>query len=585
MSKSFLVILTSFFTVFTLYVKIRYVDTELRQFIFPLLAYGLIVYGSIFFEKKHYIKTISLITFALCSIFFIVMQTNQVVPFTGKDYLIYVAFSISVANILTLTKQIFEGGKTYWIFAVVLLISLFPIILLWAYYFSSGAWLSVESCMAIFQTNPYEAENYVRDHINLIGIIGVIIIIAYVKGIFDVMKNLTLRKLSGKLSCALIVFILLNIGLAIRTRENIVTVIAYDTKAYATGYWEYAAGREERKKNLSQLIGQIKRGDDGVYVLVIGESVTRDHMGCYGYYRQNTPWMTSMLLSNGYVQFNKAWSCANDTVSALTYALTSKNQYNTEDLKDAVSIIDIANAVGYETVWLSNQVQYGLADTPITTIASEAKQQIWVHDKVGHLKDGRYLDLPDYYDERLIPAIDNIKLSSRMLIVIHLMGSHNSYKVRYPERYNIFTSGDKELDTDEYDNSILYTDNVLKGIYEKVTNIPDFKALLYFSDHGEGIDAHVGHDGNRYTSQMTRIPLTLYMSPKFIQQNDYKAYRIRNSAEHYVTNDLVFDTMIDLMNIDAGKYIHKENIIWDEKYDNNKSRFRTSYGKRVIEDE
>lgn len=468
---------------------------------------------------------------------------------------------------------------------MVLLLSLFPIILLWAYYFSSGAWLSVESCMAILQTNPSEAENYVRDHINLIGIIGVIIIIAYVKGIFDVMKNLTLRKLSGKLSCALIVFILLNIGLAIRTRENIVTVIAYDAKAYANGYWEYAAGREERKKNLSQLIGQIKRGDDGVYVLVIGESVTRDHMGCYGYYRQNTPWMTSMLSSNGYVQFNKAWSCANDTVSALTYALTSKNQYNTEDLKDAVSIIDIANAVGYETVWLSNQVQYGLADTPITTIASEAKQRIWVHDKVGHLKDGRYLDLPDYYDERLIPAIDNIKLSSRMLIVIHLMGSHNSYKVRYPERYNIFTSGDKELDTDEYDNSILYTDNVLKGIYEKVTNIPDFKALLYFSDHGEGIDAHVGHDGNRYTSQMTRIPLTLYMSPKFIQQNDYKAYRIRNSAEHYVTNDLVFDTMIDLMNIDAGKYIHKENIIWDEKYDNNKSRFRTSYGKRVIEDE
>lgn len=585
MSKSFLVILTSFFTVFTLYVKIRYVDTELRQFIFPLLAYGLIVYGSIFFEKKHYIKTISLITFALCSIFFIIMQTNQVVPFTGKDYLIYVAFSISVANILALLKQIFGGGKTYWIFEVVLLLSLFPIILLWAYYFSSGAWLSVESCMAILQTNPSEAENYVRDHINLIGIIGVIIIIAYVKGIFDVMKNLTLRKLSGKLSCALIVFILLNIGLAIRTRENIVTVIAYDAKAYANGYWEYAAGREERKKNLSQLIGQIKRGDDGVYVLVIGESVTRDHMGCYGYYRQNTPWMTSMLSSNGYVQFNKAWSCANDTVSALTYALTSKNQYNTEDLKDAVSIIDIANAVGYETVWLSNQVQYGLADTPITTIASEAKQQIWVHDKVGHLKDGRYLDLPDYYDERLIPAIDNIKLSSCMLIVIHLMGSHNSYKVRYPERYNIFTSGDKELDTDEYDNSILYTDNVLKGIYEKVTNIPDFKALLYFSDHGEGIDAHVGHDGNRYTSQMTRIPLTLYMSPKFIQQNDYKAYRIRNSAEHYVTNDLVFDTMIDLMNIDAGKYIHKENIIWDEKYDNNKSRFRTSYGKRAIEDE
>lgn len=268
----------------------------------------------------------------------------------------------------------------------------------------------------------------------------------------------------------------------------------------------------------------------------------------------------------------------------MTYALTSKNQYNTEDLKDAVSIIDIANAVGYETVWLSNQVQYGLADTPITTIASEAKQQIWVHDKVGHLKDGRYLDLPDYYDERLIPAIDNIKLSSRMLIVIHLMGSHNSYKMRYPERYNIFTSGDKELDTDEYDNSILYTDTVLSDLYEHVSKMADFKVLLYFSDHGEGIDAHVGHDSNRYTTQMTRIPMALCMSPKFMEEDNDRYLKIRNSAERYFTNDLVFDLMINLMNIDAGKYVNEENDILNDKYNNDRNRFKTSYGKREIKD-
>ena len=51
-----------------------------------------------------------------------------------------------------------------------------------------------------------------------------------------------------------------------------------------------------------------------------------------------------------------------------------------------MSIIDVANAAGYDTVWISNQVQYGLADTPITTIASEAKQQIWLHDKVWTFK-------------------------------------------------------------------------------------------------------------------------------------------------------------------------------------------------------
>lgn len=379
---------------------------------------------------------------------------------------------------------------------------------------------------------------------------------------------------------ALLVFAILNVALAFRTRENIVTVIAYDTKAYAASYRAYADAREERKKNLDKLAEQIKQGADGVYILVIGESATRDHMGCYGYFRPNTPWMSSMQSQAGYVLFVKAWSCANDTVSALTYALTSKSQYNMEELREAVSIVDVANAAGYDTVWLSNQVQYGFADTPITAIASEAKQQIWLHDKVGHLKDGRYLDLPDYYDEKLIPAMDDIRLSPRMLIVIHLMGSHNSYKVRYPKEYSRFTSDD--VDTDEYDNSIFYTDAVLENIYQKALGIPNFMTMLYFSDHGEGIDAHVGHDSNKYTAQMTRIPMMIYMSPKYMEQNTDKSRAIVNSSEKYFTNDLLFDTMVNLLNIDAGKYVDKRNVIFDDEYDNDADRFKTSYGKREI---
>lgn len=457
--------------------------------------------------------------------------------------------------------------------------------LLWAYYFSANAWLSVESCMAILQTNPSEAENYVSDHLSLFGILGLAIIVAYIGYILHLMRNLTLKPFSAKLTWMLVLFFILNVGLIFRTRENIVTTIAYDTKVYAAMYQDYANAREERKENLLQLVNQIKQGDDGIYVLVIGESATRDHMGCYGYSRGNTPWMSSMQSQKGYVQFDKAWSCANDTVSALTYALTSKNQYNSEKLKDAVSIIDVANAAGYDTVWVSNQVQYGLADTPITVIASEAKQQIWLHDKVGHLKDGRYLDIPDYYDEKIIPAMDNIKLSPRMLIVVHLMGSHNSYKVRYPEKYDVFKATDTDPSTNEYDNSILYTDAVLENIYKKVSQMPSFKTLLYFSDHGEGIDAHVGHDSNKYTAQMTRIPMMIYMSPAFIDQNTSTYNAIEKSSERYFTNDLIFDTMMGLMNIDAGKYVEEENIICNEKYDNRRIRFKTSYGKRDISDE
>lgn len=585
MSKKFLNLLALFFILPLIYMQFKYGGAEIKQYIFPLLSYGIIVYGSIFFEKKYYIKVVSVLLIAFCSIFVVIASTDQIMPFLEKDYLVYIAFAISVANLLILSKQIFGGGRAYLLFVIILFIILSPIILLWLYYLSANAWLSVESCMAILQTNPSEAENYISDHISYVAVFGLSIMIVYIGYMYRIIRRIKLKTLSRKMVWSLIFFTILNVAFAFRTRENIVTNIIYDTKIYAASYQEYANAREERKKNLECLGEQIKQGKDGVYILVIGESATRDHMGCYGYFRQNTPWMSSMQEQPGYVQLNKAWSCANDTVSALTYALTSKNQYNTEELKNAVSIIDVANAAGYDTVWLSNQVQYGLADTPITTIASEAKQQIWLHDKVGHLKDGRYLDLPDYYDEKLIPAMDNIRVSSRMLIVIHLMGSHNSYKVRYPDKYDFYKSEDISSDTNEYDNSIMYTDTVLKSIYEKALEMPDFKMMLYFSDHGEGIDAHVGHDSNKYTAQMTRIPMVICMSSKYMENEADKYNVIKNVSDKYFTNDLIFDVMLDLMSIEAGKYVDEKNIIFSEKYDNSVQRFKTSYGKREISEE
>ena len=250
----------------------------------------------------------------------------------------------------------------------------------------------------------------------------------------------------------------MNACLLYRCRENLVTNIIYDTWVYSRTYDEYLQARKERQEILKQLKGLNSSGKNGIYVLIIGESATRDHMGCYGYGRNTTPWLSSMKNDDKFTQFNNTWSCANDTVSALTYALTAKNQYNAIKLKEAVSMIEVANVAGYETVWLSNQVKYGLADTPITSIAADSKQQIWIRDRVGHLKDGRYLDLPEYYDEKIVKAIDSIHFTKRMLIVIHLMGSHNSYKLRYPNSYAVFNDNGSKSYIDFYDNSILYTD-------------------------------------------------------------------------------------------------------------------------------
>lgn len=56
-------------------------------------------------------------------------------------------------------------------------------------------------------------------------------------------------------------------------------------------------------------------------------------------------------------------------------------------------------------------------------------------------------------------------------------------------------------------------------------------------------------------------------------------------SDKYVTNDLIFDVMLDLMSIEAGEYVDEKNIIFSEKYDNTAQRFKTLYGKREISEE
>lgn len=122
-------------------------------------------------------------------------------------------------------------------------------------------------------------------------------------------------------------------------------------------------------------------------------------------------------------------------------------------LENAISILELAKAAGYHTAWISNQVQYSAWDTPITIIASEAEQQVWLNKNVGETTQ------TNFYDEKVLDGLQNIQIYDKMLIVIHLMGNHGSYSDRYPHSFDKFRGRGKQIDT--YDNSILYNDYVI----------------------------------------------------------------------------------------------------------------------------
>ncbi|WP_238524347.1 phosphoethanolamine transferase [Acidaminococcus intestini] len=297
----------------------------------------------------------------------------------------------------------------------------------------------------------------------------------------------------------------------------------------------------------------------GTYVLVIGESASRDHMHVYGYDRQTTPWMDKMAGCKGTTIFSYPYANYCQTILSLTYALSEKNQYNHIPLEEAYSIIDLAKAAGYDTYWISNQAGFSASDTPITIISSTAAHHTWINGRGASPSDSTYLD------GKLITELpDNVDRPS--FIVIHLMGSHSRYADRYPKSYSLFSGRGKFVDG--YDNSVRYVDSVLQGIFEKVHNYSNFQGFLYLPDHGEDPESGNAHSPDKFTFQMVRIPFLVYLSPKAIVNRPEIQKELQKHKDLPWTNDLAYNLLISLLGIQNAPYEERQwfyNLFWGAK--------------------
>lgn len=312
--------------------------------------------------------------------------------------------------------------------------------------------------------------------------------------------------------------------------------------------------------------GKTFSGQAGVYVLVIGESHNKNHMSAYGYRRDTTPWLNSMKNKDRTIIFQNVYACHVNTVPVLTYALTQKNQYNNVRLYNAISLVEACELAGFDTIWLSNQMKYGVYDSPITSIALRSKQQIWINSNIGE-RVGQ-----DFYDEELVKYLDAVKIRHNVLIIVHLMGNHASYNKRYHKKFNVFGENSS---VDCYDNSVLYNDYVMQHIYERCLKIPNFQALVYVSDHSDDVDKGVWHDSSQFTMGMTEIPMYVLFSNRY---DTSKCEKFRASQKRFITNDLLFDFMLSIMDIRIDAIYEPQNDVISETYDDDRYRFKTLHG-------
>lgn len=458
-------------------------------------------------------------------------------------------------------------------------LALVPPLLIWGYYMVSGHILSATIVLTLFQTNGSETWAYLQSQ-NLFRWAGAgILFLAILTGLTRLLCHLEtpVCSVSKKVACLLV---LLTVGYGshtiLKATDYRPVRIADETKEVLQQYKEYGEARAVREARLQQLQGLQLVSDGGLFVLVIGESETRDHMQAYGYERDTTPWLSKVAEQPEAILFSHAYSNHTHTVPVLTYALSEKNQYNDTPLQDACSLVEVAKAAGYDTYWISNQRKYGAWDTPIAEIASTAAHQTWLNERTG-TQDMQ----TDYFDEALTKALPEHGSSANTLVVVHLMGCHGTYRDRYPAVWKQYSGQEKRIDT--YDDAVRYNDYVLGRLYERLKEQPEFKGFIYFSDHGEDVEHGYAHEATKYTPVMTHIPLCMLFSPAFQAERPQTIDALKNHSDSYWTNDLIYNVMTDILGIESAPGTDADLDLASPQYSMSQGSLRTLHGKQMLE--
>ena len=266
----------------------------------------------------------------------------------------------------------------------------------------------------------------------------------------------------------------------------------------------------------TQITASVSSAEPQTHIFVIGETLTRNHMGAYGYHRETTPVFSA--LENKVVLTDTISSHA-QTQASLRVALTSAGAKDGNKYRESLSVIDIANLAGYKTWWISNQQPQRAT---IASISHQADVPHYISNDYKGVEVARY-------DEYMLPVIQQALAdpAEKKAIFVHMMGSHAQYKNRYPDKYIHFSDNQvtayrqdpsaKEIQViNDYDNSIRYSDFVVGEMVAGLKNSNAAnKSLTYFSDHGEEVyqlENIKGHSPDNVTANMVEIPLIVWSS-------------------------------------------------------------------------
>jgi len=299
-------------------------------------------------------------------------------------------------------------------------------------------------------------------------------------------------------------------------------------------------------------------------ILVIGESTNRASMSLYGYARATTPRLDAMR--SKLLVFNDVISPASSTVESMMTMLTPADIGNPDAWMAKPNLLMLAEAAGYKTFWVSNQTRN---DGWIGLLAGEADESDFINYGTGRGENNFDGNLFQPFEQALSDG------APKKLIVVHLLGAHPSYDMRYPSRFAHFGKARDVVSAqmasqgrsswirhrrDEYDNAIRYGDYVLDKLISLAEQAKMDRAasLLFVSDHGQEVGYSRNHAGHSASDKSGyEIPMLIWSNRPL---GASQAARAALESRPYQT-DKLDATVLGLLKIESRYYAAQDDIL------------------------
>jgi glucan phosphoethanolaminetransferase (alkaline phosphatase superfamily) len=305
-----------------------------------------------------------------------------------------------------------------------------------------------------------------------------------------------------------------------------------------------------------------------IHVLIIGETARYDHWSINGYHRETSPYLKQQP---NLISFSNVASGGPMTHLSIPLLITRADATNYDLHQRERSIFQAYKEVGYKTFWISNQSRYGLAGH-IGMHYADADTAIFNGwgDNNSNFKGN--------YDSALVPMIQNVVQQHEredLFLLVHTIGSHWRYLLRYPESFTKFKPvsdrnrslighAPDSITINEYDNSILYTDYIINQLIELVKKTGADATVTYVSDHGENLN-----DDNRHlyfhsytpTKYTVHVPFFVWLSDSYVQKYLEKQQTLHQHKDLPVSSaSNTFFTLLDLAHIQTKNWDAKRSI-------------------------